>query len=260
MTKERSWYTTKYSMIIKTVKTDKIRLNSHTINNVIDASVSSLQEKSILVVTSKIISLCEGRAVKIGDAEKSDLVIQESQQYLPPELSPQRITLTIANNLLVPTAGIDESNGNGYYVLWPENPQQSAREIREYVTEKFQLQHVGVIITDSRTTPMRWGTSGVALSYAGFSGLNDFIGSPDLFGRNMEVTMVNVADGLAAAAVVCMGESNEQTPIAIITDTPFVTFDAQKPTDKELEVWKIPVDIDLYGPILSRAPWKKGEK
>lgn len=247
-------------MIVTPVKTPKITVRSHTMEQLLDASLSTLFERSIVVVTSKIISLCEGRTVKIGSADKDDLIFQEAQLYIPPEESPQHITLTVTRNLLVPTAGIDESNGNGYYVLWPEDPQESARQIREYLAGKFSLTDLGVLVTDSRTTPMRWGTSGIALSYAGFSGLNDFIGKPDLFGRNMEVTMVNVADGLAAAAVVCMGESCEQTPLAVITETEFVHFDAAKPTDYELTVWKIPMEIDLYGPLLKRGPWKKGKK
>ena len=247
-------------MIINPVKTDKITIGSHTLTQILDAGISSLSEKSIVVVTSKIISLCEGRGIKKEDATKDDLIKQEAQRYMPSHYSPIGVTLTITHNLLVPSAGIDESNGNGYYLLWPENPHQSAQKIRAYLAKRFSLQNVGVLITDSRTTPMRWGTTGIALSYAGFAGINDFIGSPDLFGRPMEMTKVNVADGLAAAAVVVMGETNEQTPLAIIDGVPFVHFDASKPTDDELREWQIPMEIDVYGPILSRGPWEKGEK
>lgn len=175
-------------------------------------------------------------------------------------MSPLRVTLTVTRNLLVPSAGIDESNGNGYYILWPKDPQATAAAIRSYFAKKHRIADLGVLITDSRTTPMRWGTTGIALSYSGFAGLNDFIGKPDLFGRKMEMTMVNVADGLAAAAVLAMGETNEQTPVALITDAEFVHFDAGKPTATELETWQIPMNIDLYGPLLSRGPWQKGGK
>jgi len=247
-------------MNIQPVKTPKITSGSHEIFAVLDAAIPSLPEKSVVVVTSKIVSLCEGRTVKIGEADKNNLIKQESEQYIPTEMNPLGVTLTITQNLLVPSAGIDESNGNGYYILWPEDPQKSAVMIRSHLADKFGLTDLGILITDSRTTPLRWGVSGIALSYSGFSGLNDFIGKPDLFGRKMEMTMTNVADGLAAAAVVVMGETNEQTPIAIITDVDFVHFDEKKPTQQELEVWQIPMDIDLYGPLLSRGPWKKGGK
>ncbi len=247
-------------MNIQPIKTPKITSGSHEIFAVLDAVIPTLPEKSVVVVTSKIVSLCEGRTVKIGEADKNDLILQESEQYIPTNMNPLGVTLTITQNLLVPSAGIDESNGNGYYILWPEDPQKSAGLIRKHLAERFGLSDLGVLITDSRTTPLRWGVSGIALSYSGFSGLNDFIGKPDLFGRKMEMTMMNVADGLAAAAVVVMGETNEQTPVAIITGVDFVHFDEKKPTQQELEVWQIPMDIDLYGPLLSRGPWKKGGK
>lgn len=245
-------------MIVQTVKTEKITVGSHTLNKVLDTALPQVAEKSIIVVTSKIVSLCEGRVVKIGEADKDELIKQESEQFIPADMSPLRVTLTVTRNLLVPSAGIDESNGNGYYILWPKDPHASAVAIRSYFANKHRVDDLGVLITDSRTTPMRWGTTGIALSYSGFAGLNDFIGQPDLFGRKMEMTMINVADGLAAAAVLAMGETNEQTPVALITDAEFVHFDAGKPTATELETWQIPMNIDLYGPLLSRGPWQKG--
>ncbi|MCL4200452.1 coenzyme F420-0:L-glutamate ligase [Patescibacteria group bacterium] len=247
-------------MIIKTVQTDTITLASHRLHDVLDKALPKIEDKSVIVVTSKIVSLCEGRVVKVGEADKDELIKQESDQYIPTSMSPLGVTLTVTRNLLVPSAGIDESNGNGYYILWPKDPQASAVSLRSYLAKKHGLTHLGVLITDSRTTPMRWGTTGIALSYSGFAGINDFIGKPDLFGRKMEMTMVNVADGLAAAAVLAMGETNEQTPLAIISDAPFIHFDAHKPTPKELETWQIPMNIDLYGPLLSRGPWQKGGK
>lgn len=247
-------------MNIQTVKTDKITVGSQTLFGLLNLAIAVMEEKSILVVTSKIVSICEGRVVKIGDKEKINLIKEDAQYYIPPEQSPLAITLTVTRNLLVPTAGIDESNGNGYYILWPKDTHQSARDIRQYLISRFHLQDVGVLITDSRTTPMRWGTTGIALSYCGFSGLNDYIGTPDLFGRTMEVTKANIADGLAAAAVVCMGESREQTPLAVMTDMPFVQFNAKQPTEKELAEWQIPMETDLYGPLLKSNLWKKGHQ
>jgi len=246
-------------MNIQPIKTDKITVSSHTIPQILDAAISTLPERSIVVITSKIISHCEGSVVKVGDASKDELIRNHAQWYIDPATHPLGITLTITDHLLVPTAGIDESNANGYYILWPKNVHKTAQEIRMHLADKFGRKDVGVLVTDSKTTPMRWGLTGIALSYAGFAGLNDFIGKPDLFGRPMEVTKVNVADGLAAAAVLCMGESNEQTPLAVITDVPFIKFDASKPTHEELQEWQIPMDTDLYGPLLKNAPWKKGK-
>jgi len=247
-------------MIVTPHKTPKVTIGSHKLHELLDAALPEIFEKSIIVVTSKIVAICEGRVAKIKDTNKKALIQQESEYYMPPEKNKYDICLTITNGMLVPTAGIDESNGNGYYVLWPKNPYASAKNIRTHLAQKHNVEDIGVIITDSKTTPMRWGTTGVALAYAGFSGLNDFVGKPDLFGRSMEVTKVNVADGLAAAAVVCMGESSEQTPLATITQAPFVAFGKDSPNLKEQKEMHIPQDIDIYGPILQSPLWKKGNK
>lgn len=89
---------------------------------------------------------------------------------------------------------------------------------------KFKLRNLGVIITDSTTSPLRYGVTGKCITYCGFKGVKSKIGEPDLFGRNLRMTRVNVADALSAAAVLCMGESKEQTPLDIIDDLPFVEF------------------------------------
>ena len=93
-------------------------------------------------------------------ADKKDLVEQEAEYFLPPEENKYNITLTVKGGLLVPTAGIDESNGNGYYILWPEDPQKTANEVRQYLCKRFSIKKVGVVITDSKTTPLRWGDNG----------------------------------------------------------------------------------------------------
>jgi putative folate metabolism gamma-glutamate ligase len=245
-------------MIIKPIKTPKIRTGNQTITDILNESVTDLREGSVLTITSKIISLCEGRVVKISDASKADLIKQESQFFIPPEKSKYDITLTITRNILIPTAGIDESNGDGYYVLWPENPQKSAFAIRDYLVEKYKLKSVGVLITDSKTTPLRYGITGIGIGYAGFWGLNDYIGTPDLFGRNLEVTQASVIDGLAAAAVAVMGEGNEQTPISIISEVPFVRFEANAPSAEELKLLQITPEVDIYSPLIENAPWEKG--
>jgi F420-0:gamma-glutamyl ligase len=75
----------------------------------------------------------------------------------------------------------------------------------------------------------------------------------------MEVTKANILDGLAAAAVAVMGEGSEQTPIAVIRDTPFVTFVERPPSEKEINDMRIPLELDLYAPILSSVSWQKGK-
>ena len=102
-------------------------------------------------------------------------------------------------SILIPTAGIDESNGDGYYILWPRDPQQTVNAVRAYLQRCFRRTHVGVIITDSKTSPLRVGVTGVALAYRGFQALNNYVGTKDLFGRALRMTKVNVVDALATA-------------------------------------------------------------
>lgn len=245
-------------MKVRTIKTHKITGQDNDIFKVLDKHIPSLKEESVLAITSKIIAICQGRIVRIDEADKKQLIVQESEYYLPWEENKYNYTLTIANKLLIPAAGIDESNGNGYFVLWPDNLQQEANRIRKYLQTKFSIEKIGVIITDSKTTPLRRGVTGVAIAHSGFAPLNNYIGKKDIFGRELHITKVNVMDGLAAVVVLLMGEGKEQTPLAVIEDLNFVKFQNRNPKRSELEELKIEIEDDLYGMILSAVKWKKG--
>jgi putative folate metabolism gamma-glutamate ligase len=251
-------------MNITPIKTHKITDVDKDILAVIDKYVLNLEENSILVVTSKIVAICEGRIQKINKEtetyDKEKLVKQESEYFIDKNENQYGFYLTITQNLLIPTAGIDESNGNGYYILWPEKPYDTANKIREHLVEKFKVANIGVIITDSKTTPLRWGTTGVSIAHSGFMALNNYMGKPDLFEREMRVTKANVVDGLAAAAVVVMGEGQEQTPLAVISEISNVEFTNKNINEEEIKNLKIPLEDDVYAPILKRAPWNKGKK
>src|SRR3989344_1597668 len=247
-------------MKITPLKTRKISRDDDNLFELLDKYIKRLNEKSIVAVTSKIVSICERSVIKIGQEDKINLIKQEAEYFIPAEKNKYKITLTIKRGMLVPTAGIDESNGNGYYILWPKNPQNTANRIREYLKKKFKLKKFGVIITDSKTAPLRWGTSGFTLAHSGFRALNDYIGKPDIFGRPLRVTKANILDGLAASAVICMGEGKEQTPLAIIEDLAFVRFQERNPTEKEIKELKILLTDDLYAPLLNSVKWTKGKQ
>lgn len=244
-------------MNISSIKTEKVAYKSTSLETILNTYVHTFSERSILVVTSKIVSLCEGRVIKTGTEYKSEIIEREAEYFLPAHTSKYDITLTINRNLLVPSAGIDESNGNGYYVLWPRDPQKTANQIRDYLCKRFSLSLTGVIITDSHTTPLRWGTTGVSIAHSGFLALNNYIGQPDIFGRVLEMTKANIADALAVSAVVVMGEGNEQTPLAVIQDVPFVRFQKRNPTDAEIKSLRINMKDDVYAPLLTSVKWKK---
>ena len=245
-------------MNVRAVKTEKVTPGSIGLFELLDKYIKELSGGSILAITSKIISLCEGRVVPVKGSNKDELIKREADLYLPKEENRYNLFLTIKNSILAVSAGIDESNTAGYYVFWPKDPQKTANEIREYLTERFNLKKAGVIITDSKTTPLRWGVTGIPISHSGFKALRDLIGTPDLFGRKLRVTKVSIVDGLASSAALVMGEGAEQTPLSIITDIPFVEFQDRNPTKKELDELKISIDDDVYGSILKRAPWQKG--
>lgn len=247
-------------MRVRAIKTHKITSKDKDIIHILNQYLPKLQEQSVVAIASKIVSIAEGRVVKIGSIDKDALIAQESQYFLPRTSNKWKVALTIARDTLVATAGIDESNGNGYYVLWPKDSQKAANKIREYLVKRFKLRHAGVVITDSKTTALRWGVTGFAVAHSGFNAVKDYIGKDDLFGRKMEYTKLNIADSLAATAVLAMGEGNEQTPISVMSNVLGVEFQSRNPTEKELDDLRVTIDEDLYGAFLKNARWKKGKK
>ena len=245
-------------MKIFSIKTHKIRPYKQNLFEILDKYLKSVKERSIIVITSKIVSICEGRVVKLEETDRKKLVEKEAEYFLPPDKNKYNVTLTIKGNLLIPTAGIDESNGNGDYILWPKYPQETADKVRQHLRKRFLIKKLGVIITDSKTTPLRWGTTGVAISYSGFFPIYNYIGKRDIFGRKFKMQKANIVDALAASAVLVMGEGAEQTPLAIIEDVPFVKFQEKNPSKKELKDFLINMDDDLYGPLLKNVKWRKG--
>lgn len=240
------------------IKTETVVYGKTDLLAFLKKNLNRLKEESIVAITSKIVSISEGSIIKIGKIGKDALIKQESDYFISRHYNKYNLTLTIKNNVLIPSAGVDESNGNGYYILWPRDPQKTANNIRKFLISTFRLKHVGVIITDSKTTPLRRGTTGVAIAHSGFLALKDYIGKPDIFGRKIAVTMLNIAEALASSAVVEMGEGGEQMPIVVIQDVPFVNFQNRNPNKKELKELNIELDEDLYAPILQAAEWKKG--
>ena len=250
-------YTILSQMQAKAIKTDKIKPEDN-LSKILDKFLKKFKEKEILAITSKIVSVCEGKIENL-EQDKDELIRQEADFYLPRNASKYGYSLTIKRNVLAPAAGIDESNADGKYILLPENPQKTANEIRSYLLKRFKLKHAGVIITDSKSSPLRRGTTGIALSHSGFRATRSYLGKPDIFSRKLNLTNVNDMDSLAATAVFVMGEGNEQTPIAVISDVPFVNFRKTNPSKKELENFYVSMEDDLYAPLLTKAPWKKGK-
>jgi putative folate metabolism gamma-glutamate ligase len=250
-------------MKVTPIKTEKILPHSISLFEVLDKYITDLNEKSVVAVTSKIVAICEGRVVKkISEEQKDELAKQEADYYLPKEVNRYgSFIVTINRNLMVMSAGVDESNGNGYYILWPKDPQKSANEIREYLSKKFNVKEIGVVITDSKLSPLRWGVTGYSIAYSGFNALRNYIGAPDIFGRLLHAEKTNVADSLSTAGVFEMGEGNEQQPLAIIEDLgSTVEFQKRNPTEEELNSLKISISDDVFSSLLTTVKWQKGGK
>ena len=178
-----------------------------------DGQVSS---GDILVVTQKIISKAENQIVEVDPEDPlshKPLVEEESVRILR-----RRGDLIISetkHGFVCANAGIDLSNvKRGQAALLPEDSDRSARRIRDGLKGKFDLD-VGVIISDTFGRPWRRGLTDVAIGSSGVLPILDLRGSPDAFGREMQVTEVALVDELASAAELVMGKSSG-IPVAII--------------------------------------------
>ncbi|XVN42214.1 MAG: coenzyme F420-0:L-glutamate ligase [Candidatus Rickettsia vulgarisii] len=184
-------------MDIQAIKTHKITVNDR-LENILDQYFKDLIEEDIVIITSKIISIIQGRLIEKDKVDKRVLIDREADLVLE---SDNPICLTIKNGILIPSAGIDESNVDGMYVLYPVDIQKTIIEIWEYLRKKHNLKRLGVVITDSHTTIMRMGVTGIALGWCGFEPLYSYIGKADIYNQSLKVTKVNILDSLATSAV-----------------------------------------------------------
>lgn len=245
-------------MQIRALKAHPIRPNEDLLS-IVDKYIPKLHDESIVAITSKIVSLCEGAVVPASDVpSKNELVKQNAELFLEhTEPNPYDILLTVKNKILIPSAGIDESNGDGHYILYPKDVFNSARIVWEHLRKRDSLSKLGILITDSHTTPLRKGVTGIGLSWCGIKPLKKYVGSEDLFGRKLRMTYANNVDALSVAAVFVMGEGCECTPFAIITEAQGVEFVAEPPTRSEQDEISISLEEDIYGPVLRSKGWKR---
>jgi coenzyme F420-0:L-glutamate ligase / coenzyme F420-1:gamma-L-glutamate ligase len=202
----------------------------------------ALEDNDILVLAQKIVSKAEGRAVNLvnitpsrhalalaekteKDARLVELILQESKEVIRTRLG----TIIVEHKLgfVCANAGIDHSNvagvGNSaeeWVLLLPANPDHSAEAIRQQLQSKTGKQ-LGILIIDSHGRAWRNGTVGVAIGIAGLPGLQDLRGEPDLFGFTLRITQVGIADELAAAASLVMGQAAEGTPVVHVRGFPY---------------------------------------
>ncbi|MSU55874.1 MAG: hypothetical protein EXS51_00990 [Candidatus Taylorbacteria bacterium] len=212
-----------------------------------------LKEKDILVITSKVISIGEGRCVRATTPEAKRRLVESEAESRIAFGGVKDVMFSIKGHTVIASAGIDDSNGNGYWILWPKDPTKAAKEIWKFVRKETGLKELGVIITDSYCTPMRSGTIGISIGFYGFHPTANHIGKEDIFGRRFKFSKSNIADGVAAAAVAVMGETTEQIPIAIARSVPQVRFTSR---NVQSELFVDPKK-DIYYPLLKAFYAKK---
>lgn len=247
-------------MKIKAIKTKIISLGED-LTTVIAEHIPHLEEKSVLAITSKVISYQQRRWVAKDESnpnQKFDLVRQEADWYIDPHSSKYNLMMTTKNHSLAVWAGIDESNAAGGYILWPINLQETINHIWEFLRSHYGVKEVGIIVTDSRTVPFRWGVTGTYLAHTGFEAVHDYVGEKDLFGRPIMMEKTNIAESMAAAVTLEMGEVAESQPFGIITEIPLIKFQDRVPTEAELKAHQVEIEDDMYGPFFMAVPWKKG--
>lgn len=220
----------------------------------LQASDIALREGDIIAIAQKIVSKAEGRWVNLGTVSPSEkalelasqtekdprlieLILQESKDIL--RTRPGAIIVEHKLGFVCANAGIDHSNVNpplppggegpgvrgdsnaeDWVLLLPENPDHSAEQIRQKIEAAAGV-HIGVLIIDSHGRAWREGTVGISIGISGLPSLVDLRGQPDLFGSHLQITQVGVADELAAAASLIMGQAAEGTPAVHVRGFPY---------------------------------------
>lgn len=200
----------------------------------------SLENRDVLVFAQKIVSKSEGRAVHLDgvvpsaragelariadkDARLMEIILSESREVL--RVRTGVIVVEDVRGLVLANAGVDASNvsaagGDGCVLLLPENPDASATRLREAL-HALTARDVGVVINDSIGRAWRNGTIGTAIGVSGLPGLLDLRGTPDLFGRALRTTDLGLADEIASAASLIMGQAGEGRPIVLVRGVPY---------------------------------------
>ncbi len=202
----------------------------------IDGQGMPLRNNDVVAVASKIVSICENRVLNLNEVRVSarakrlakgwgmderlvSIVVDEADQILG---GVKGFLLTIKDGILTANAGVDLKNSPpGTATLWPKSPDVSARRLQRRLQRRAKTR-IGLEIVDSRVTALRLGTVGLAIGIAGFSPVLDDRTKPDLYGRKIRVTQSNIADDLAAAAHVLMGERNGKIGAVLIRSAPVI--------------------------------------
>ena len=219
------------------IRTELIRPDDDIVTALLDGAAKqqlTFDDGDVLAIASKAVSIAQNRLKNLSSVKPSEkarrLAVKHNLEPDFVEIISQeaeivyggvsKALLTLKEHILTANAGVDHKNApDGYAVLWPRRVFETAEEIRDEILVRTS-KSVGVLIVDSRVTPLRMGTTGLALAVAGFEPIRDHRGEKDLYGRPILITRHALADDLASAAHLIMGESNASTPVVLIKGAP----------------------------------------
>ncbi len=203
------------------------------------------RDGDVIVIAQKIVSKAEGRRVEIASVTPSaraialagevgkdprlvEIVLSESRRVV--RSRPNLLIVEHRLGFVMANAGVDQSNvapqdGVARALLLPVDPDASAEALRTALSARFGAK-IAVIINDSFGRAWRRGTAGIAIGVAGLPALVDLRGSPDLFGRTLEVSVIGFADEIAAAASLLMGQADEARPVVLVRGLSWTAPDA----------------------------------
>jgi coenzyme F420-0:L-glutamate ligase len=227
---------------VKPILTEKLNIEdainpANWITKQLEEKSISLTDNSILAISSKALSYLQGRVIPISQVKVSEEAQRLSVKYNRDSKLLQLIlnesdavayhnnivSLTMKGGMYIANAGIDTSNvPEGYVALWPENTEKEVHEIRDQLVSNYNLKNFGIIVTDSICIPARKGTIAVAIAHAGFQCIADLKGQKDLYQKEFQYASHNIADSLATAANLMMGEGVQNSPLALIQNAPVV--------------------------------------
>lgn len=214
------------------VKTRLIQEGDDAVRVIVDSIPVKPRNKDVLVVATKPLlkAYCKTVDISSTDIKVSALAKEMAKRY---KLNPVLMELVLRhsngiycgvdgfvlaniNGIILPNGGIDKKNiGREKYALPYSSIKEKARDFYNYIRKKFGVR-VGVIISDSTLYPLRLGTRAVAVVVYGFIPLIKYVDKVDLYGERIRVTYLNIADEMASAAHLVMGEGCEKVPATLI--------------------------------------------
>jgi len=227
------------------VRTKLIKAEDDLLSIILEALTEQklkIEDGDVLAIASKAVATAQNRLKRLSSVKPSEKAKKLARKYdLEPSfveivlyeaervyVGVSKALLTLKDHIFTANSGVDNKNSpHGYVALWPKSPFRTAEKIRKEILARTG-KRVGVLIVDSRVTPLRMGTTGLALAVAGFEPVRDCRVNKDLYGNVISITRHALADDLASAAHLIMGETDEQMPVVLIKHAPVILTDKVK--------------------------------